>query len=467
MKKFKCKICGYSYENNILKEDFICPICGVDSTMFEEILEEHSRVLITEDNPCISRIEEKCVNCGICEKTCKDYVGIKYEDNLVPICIGCGACRLTCPRGAITEKYDYKIVDDFIKKTSKVVVALTSPAVRVSLGEEFGMEAGSFVEGKMVSALRNLGFNYVFDTTFGADLTTTEESHELLVRLREKKDLPMFSSCCPSWVRYLEAYHPTLINHLSTCKSPIAMQSILIKKYFSKIRKIEETDIVVVAITPCTSKKYEILKDGLHHCDYVLTTSELGLYLKEEDINFTSLQESEFDSIFGKGSSSAVMYGSSGGVTSSVIRIIYNTLTGDDFNDSNIVITNISDGITLKEVKINDLTLKIGIIYGLKNIENILYELEMSNKCQFDFIEVMNCNNGCIGGGGQPLTLDKTTIEKRKNCLKNVDVNSFQKYSYKNADIKNIYENFLIEPGSKISHELLHTTYKDRSYLTK
>ena len=235
MNKYKCKICGYIHEAKELEDDFSCPICGVDKTMFEEIIEETERIPIAEDNVAIERIENKCINCGMCYKTCRNTTGIKYDSKKVkePICVGCGQCKLTCPTGAIHEKYCYHIVQEFINNTDKTVVVLTSPAVRVSLGEEFGLEPGTFVEGKMVSALRKLGFDYVFDTTFGADLTTVEEATELLQRIKENKNLPMFSSCCPAWVKFMEMYHPNKLNHLSTCKSPIDMQGMIVKKYFS------------------------------------------------------------------------------------------------------------------------------------------------------------------------------------------------------------------------------------------
>ena len=474
MNKYKCKICGYIHEAKELEDDFSCPICGVDKTMFEEIIEETERIPITEDNVAIERIENKCINCGMCYKTCRNTTGIKYDSKKVkePICVGCGQCKLTCPTGAIHEKYCYHIVQEFINNTDKTVVVLTSPAVRVSLGEEFGLEPGTFVEGKMVSALRKLGFDYVFDTTFGADLTTVEEATELLQRIKENKNLPMFSSCCPAWVKFMEMYHPNKLNHLSTCKSPISMQVALIKDYFAKMKNLNRDDIITVALTPCTAKKYEAAREELNDLDYVITTSELALYLKEENIEFENLKDDSFDSIFGKGSSAGTIFGASGGVTESVSRTLYYFITGTNPSPSFFKLESVRglDGIKEATIKIQDKELNIAIINGLSNVYELLEKLEKGEKIKYDFIEVMNCKGGCAGGGGQPLSiiskLDEVR-EARMNSLYKSDDSSLIKCSYNNKDIIKIYEDYLENYGSHKSHELLHTKYFDKSDLIK
>ena len=470
MKKFKCNRCGNTLEMNKLERDYYCENCGVDASMIEEILEENARIPISEDNPSIERISNKCINCGMCYKTCREVVGIKYDIDKFssPICVNCGACRLTCPTGAIKEKYSYKIVKDFIENTDKCVVVLTSPAVRVSIGEEFGFEPGTFLEGKMVSALKRLGFDYVFDTTFGADLTTVEEAYELLTRINNNIDLPMFSSCCPAWVKYMEMYHPNKLNHLSTCKSPIAMESSLIRHYFSKIKGLKKSDIIIVALTPCTAKKYETLRDELKDTNYVITTSELALYLKEDNIDFKNLENAEYDSIFGKGSGGGTIFGTTGGVSESVLRTLHYFITGKE-EDIDLVKTRGLDNIKEISLKIKDKNINVAIINGLKNVFPILEKLEKGEKIEYDFIEVMNCTGGCIGGGGQPLGVISKMDEIRKKRLEGLykdDETSNIRCSYNNPDIIKIYNDYLVTYGSNIAHYLLHTNYFNKRNLT-
>ena len=266
--KFRCKICGYEIEASSLDANYKCPRCGLDARYFEEIIEsteDDKKIPIEKDNPAIARIIEKCINCGRCKDICENLVGIKYDikKSKSPVCINCGQCILNCPVGALVPKYQYKKVLDYINDTEKIVIVSTSPAVRVALGEEFGMESGTFVEGKMIASLRELGFDYVLDTTFGADLTIMEEASELIERLKEGKKLPQFTSCCPAWVKYMEIYHPNLLPHLSTTKSPIGMQGAIIKTYFCEMMGLDKENVISVALTPCTAKKYEISREEL------------------------------------------------------------------------------------------------------------------------------------------------------------------------------------------------------------
>lgn len=471
MKEYRCKICGYIHKGK-LEDEFNCPICGVDSSMFEEIIEPTDRIPFEEDNPSVTRINDKCINCGMCTKTCRNTTGIEYDIKThYPICINCGSCRMTCPAGAICEKYCYKDVDEFIKQDNKIVVALTAPAVRVSLGEEFGLEPGTFVEGKLVSALKELGFDYVFDVTFGADLTTVEEANELIERLNSKTNLPMFTSCCPSWVKYMEMYHPNKLGYLSTCKSPISMQTAIIKNYFAELKGLNKQDIITVAIAPCTAKKYEASRNELNDTDYVITTSELALYLKESNINFNTLENKEFDSMFGKGSGAGTIFGTTGGVCESALRTAHYFLTGTDstelleFNQVRGM-----DGIKEATIKINDKEINVAVVNGLKNVFPILEDIELGKEIKYDFIEVMTCTGGCIAGGGQPLSVIaklNEVKEKRSNGLYNDDKESILRYSYKNNDILNLYKNYLGEYGSAKAHLLLHTNYIDKSEIVK
>ena len=275
------------------------------------------RVPIECDNPSIQRDEEKCIKCGQCKNICQDYIGVhgtySLEDTLDrAVCINCGQCANVCPVSSIHETYEYPFIQEDMKNSDKIIIFNTSPSVRIALGEEFGMEDGTFVEGKMIALLRKLGAKYVLDTNFSADLTILEEGTELIRRLtKQTKPLPQFTSCCPAWVKYLEIYHPEMRNHLSTAKSPIGMQGPTVKTYFAKKMNIDPTQIVNIAVTPCTAKKYEIKReemcdagkylgiDNMRDMDYVITTRELAKWAKEENIDFTSLKDSKFDSLMG------------------------------------------------------------------------------------------------------------------------------------------------------------------------
>ena len=449
--KYKCSKCGFIHFGE-LPDGYYCPLCHSNFSYFKLIeVEEkkYNRKPVNPDNPGINRIPEKCINCGVCTKTCENIVGIKDEN----VCIKCGQCILTCPTGALTPKYDYRKVLEFINNEEYTVIAITSPAVRVGIGDAFGYPAGKFLEGKMVAALKAIGFDYVFDTTFGADLTSMEEAYELKNRL-EKKEL-MFSSCCPSWVNYACIYHPELIKNLSTCKSPIGMEASIIKDYYLNIDEMDKDKTIIVAVTPCTSKKAEILNGD---CDYVITTSELAHLIREQNIDFRKLEDAEFDSV--NGSSSGTIYGASGGVTLSVLRVLYNYLTGKDLT---------ADEVSIKEkefykeikVKINKEIITCASVSTLYNLEKIL-----EIKDNFNFIEVMNCAGGCINGGGQILMpqneKDKLKKERSKSLFKD-DIKPHIKYPYKNPIIKNLYEDYLDSPGSEIAEKIFHTKHKNLS----
>lgn len=457
MNKFRCKNCKCLISE---LDPVLCPNCGS-----KDCFEECKMIPISEDNLGVCRINKKCINCGLCKKVCLENIGNSNDDGKK--CINCGQCIINCPMGAIVPKYDYKKVKVEIDNPQKIVVALISPAVRASLGEEFGMEVGTNVEQKIVTSLKKIGFNYVFDTTFGADLTVMEEASELLERIRTKGRLPQFTSCCSSWVKYLEIFHPELLPNLSSCKSPISMQNAMIKTYFAKENNLDSTNIVTVAITPCTSKKVEIKRAELLYGDYVLTTSELALFLREENIDFKNLIDTNFDPIFSHGSGAGVIFGNSGGVTEAVIRTLYYFLTGNNLSDKYLNYSPVRGFNNLKEtiVKINNFEIRVLVIFGLNNFEKVIDKIG-----NYHFIEVMNCKGGCIGGGGQPLipiAKQEEIYKKRIQCLYNCDIIDNVRSSYQNPDIRQIYQKYLGRPLSKISMELLHTTFSDKSSLLK
>ena len=420
------------------------------------------RVNISDDNPSIVFDSSKCDECGICKNICKINVGVYgYSDEDYP-CINCGSCTFVCPKKCLSERDETNKLRKLLH-SGKTIVFQTAPAVRVALGEEFGYKIGTNVEGKMVSALRKIGGDFVFDTTFGADLTVMEEAYELVGRLKNKQKEPMMTSCCPSWVKFVEMFYPEFIPNLSTCKSPISMQGSMIKNYFSKINNINKDDIASIAITPCTSKKMEILK--FNDIDLVITTRELAKYLKEENIDIKNLKDSTFNALMSKGSGSGVIFGSSGGVTEATIREVYHILnkrraTGRLLNFKEVRgLANVKEtSITIKGV-----TLKIAVINGTGDARKVLEKIK-SGEVYYDFIEVMACEGGCIAGGGQPRNMNLTPLLKNKRMtgLYKSDKRMKIRNASQNPDIIDIYNNFLGEVGSDTAHKYLHTSYTNR-----
>lgn len=434
---------------------------------------------VASDNPAIKKDASKCIQCGYCVRVCRNDVTVArmYELGITkkPICINCGQCANYCPTESISEKLDYMKVMQLLNDKSKTVVFSFAPAVRVALGEEFGIEPGVNVYKKIIAALRNIGAKYVFDITFSADLTIMEEAMELINRIKEGKNLPMFTSCCPAWVKYVEIFYPELIPNLSTCKSPIAMQGSTIKTYFAKMKNINSDDLINVVIAPCTAKKYEIKRRELNvtrrDTDFILTTRELALMIKKNNIDFLHLDNSEFDSPLGLGSSAGVIFGNTGGVAEAALRTAYHYITDEDLDDNSLTFSKVRgmSGIKETEVIIGDKAIKVAVANGMKNAK-ILIDKIKSGTVNYQFVEVMNCTGGCIAGGGQPkLTLMdmKSAKQKRIDGLYSEDSKMKKRVSYKNPDIIKIYKDFYGEVGSSLAHQYLHTKYTDKSYLLR
>lgn len=442
------------------------------------------RVPVELDNPSIKRIESLCIQCGECQKVCREKISVSHHYDLTKtmdtaICIHCGQCVNVCPTGALVEKQDWMKVHDVIDSHKKRVVAITSPSVRVGLGEAFGMESGSFVEKKMVAALRALGVDVVFDTTFAADLTIMEEASELIDRITHHKPLPQFTSCCPAWVKFAETYYPELLANISSSKSPISMMAPTIKTWYAKKEGIDPKDLYLVAITPCTAKKFEIKREemcsaSLYHqsetypdCDCVVTTKELANWMKAENLDMDHLEESDYDSLMPKGSGAGLIFGNSGGVMEAAIRTAYYFLTNQQPPENLLKLEAVrgEDGIREATVTINDLNINVAIIYGTENVRKFLPRLKEKH---YDFVEVMTCPNGCIGGGGQPKHIGENIsdiTQKRSESLYQGDEEMVLRTSHKNPAIQKIYEEFYSQPLSDLSKKLLHTSYHVRDDL--
>ena len=382
-------------------------------------------------------------------------------------CVLCGQCSLVCPVGAIVETDYTNEVTAAIQNPSKHVIVQVAPSVRVGLGDEFGMEAGAVVTGKMVTALRMLGFDKVFDTNFSADLTIMEEGSELLKRIREGGKLPMITSCSPGWVTYLEKHHPELIGHLSTAKSPQAMFGAVAKTYYAQKMGWDPHDVVSVSVMPCTAKKYEasrpeLGRDGYQDVDYVLTTRELAKLIRYVGLDLSVLPESEFDSPLGTGSGAGAIFGATGGVMEAALRTAYELYTGKTLPRLEFdAVRGDINAIKEATIDLDGTPLKVAVANGLKNAEELIRRVERG-EADYIFIEIMACPGGCIGGGGQPIGTNNAVRDARIQALYEIDRSLPLRKSHENPEIKTIYEEFFGAPLSQRSHELLHTHYHAR-----
>jgi len=443
------------------------------------------RVPIELDNPSIKRNEQLCIKCGQCKEICTNYIGVHNTYTLEQtggkaVCINCGQCANVCPVSSITEQYEYPDVKKEIENKDKIVIFSTSPSVRIALGEEFDMADGSFVQGKMVALLRKLGASYVLDTSFSADLTIVEEASELIERItKNTAPLPQFTSCCPSWVKYVETYYPDMLDHISSSKSPIGMQGPTIKTYFAKKMGIDPEKIVNVAVTPCTAKKFEIRReemnaaskylgiDGMRDMDYVITTRELALWAKEENIDFAQLENSQYDSLMGEASGAGVIFGNTGGVMEAALRTAYQYITGEPAPAEFYSLQPVRgmENVKEAEVEIGGLKVKAAVIYGTKTAGEVIQKIK-NGEADYHFVEVMTCPGGCIGGGGQPKGTILKGDELRKKRIEGLykrDSEMQLRNSHENKEIIQLYNEFYGKPLSELAEKMLHTSYTDRS----
>jgi iron-only hydrogenase group A len=440
-----------------------------------------SHVVVDEKNASIARDSQYCIECRRCVRICRDMqkveaYGVNYRNSRtnvgtpheIPLdCIFCGQCSAVCPTAAITEKDDIKKFEDALADPKKMVIVQTAPSVRFTFSEEFGMPPGTFWEQKLVASLKALGADKVFDTIIGADLTIVEEATELIKRVKNKGVLPMFTSCCPSWVLYIEKYYPEFIPNLSSCKSPQQMLSPLIKTYYAQREKINPAQIVSVSIMPCTSKKYEAARaemnsSGHQDVDIVLTIRELARLIRKNKIDPTKLKDDKFDPALGISTGAGMLFGSSGGVMEAALRTAVEKITGEELGRLDFEVVRGEEGIRCAEIEINGLKLRVAVAHEIRNAKKLLEDLK-AGKVQYDFIEVMACPNGCIGGGGQPVP---TSPEIRSARIKGIiarDKGMSLRKSHENPVVKKIYKEFLGKPGGEKAEEMLHTRYANKS----
>jgi NADP-reducing hydrogenase subunit HndD len=493
--------CTKCYKNTKCELQDLASEMVIMEPMFIDLVPEKNYT-IDNFSPSIIKDDSKCIRCQRCVRTCQDLqhvsaLGVAYKGDQMKIstffenpmmevvCTNCGQCVIRCPTGALIEKNYIDQVWDAISDPDKHVIVQTAPATRIALGEDFDMEPGSIVTGKMAASLRKLGFDSVLDTDFSADLTIMEEGTELLTRLKKAlvdKDtsikLPMFTSCSPGWIKFIEHQYPEYLENLSTCKSPQQMFGALAKTYYAEKRNLDPAKIVSVSIMPCTAKKFEAARpemrdSGYQDVDLGITTRELAVMIKQAGLDFESLPDEKFDSIMGASTGAAVIFGATGGVMEAALRTAYEIVTGREVPFENLNITAVRGmegvreaAVTLENVLpawsfLEGVELKTAVAHGLTNAHQIMEAIK-KGEANYHFVEVMGCPGGCIGGGGQPIPTTPEIRKKRAEAIYREDEGMEIRKSHENPEVAQIYKEFLGEPLGHKSHELLHTHYTKR-----
>ena len=482
----KCLSCVRSTNCELQK---LCRDYGVEESAFEGFKPVYE---IDNSTPHLVRDNNKCILCRRCVAVCQEQyvsvigandrgidtnIGQAFELSLnnTP-CISCGQCTAVCPTGALTEKDDTDKVWEALSDPTKTVVVQTAPSVRATLGECFGMPIGTNVEGKMVSALKRLGFDKVFDTDFGADLTIVEEANELIERVKNGGTLPMITSCSPGWVKFCEFYYPDMLEHLSSCKSPQQMTGAVIKTYWAEKEGIDPKDIVSVSVMPCTAKKFEIGRDdqsaaGVPDVDIAITTRELGRMIERAGLNFTTLPDEEFDNPLGEDTGAALIFGATGGVMEAALRTANDWISGKDNADIEYAAVRGTNGLKEATAKLGDMEVKVAVASSGSAAKVVMDKLKAGNPDGWTFIEIMGCPGGCVNGGGQPIqpqsvrdTVDLKAV--RAKALYDADVASVLRKSHESPAVKALYNEWYDGIGGHKAHHDLHTTYKARKKYT-
>ena len=455
---------------------------GVHDVRFENTKEPHP---IDDSSPAIVRDPNKCILCGDCVRMCDNvqsvnaidfaYRGTKalvtpaFNKKIAETdCVNCGQCRVVCPTGAISINTNIEVIWDFLADKNTKVIAQIAPAVRVAIGDHFGYAKGENVMGKLVGVLHRLGFDEVYDTSYGADLTVIEESEELLERLASGENLPLFTSCCPAWVNFFEHHFPDMLDIPSTARSPQQMFGSIAKSYWAEKMGIPREKLVVVSIMPCLAKKYECARDefkvnGIPDVDYSISTRELARLIKRANIGFPLVLDSPFDNPMGESTGAGVIFGTTGGVMEAALRSVYEIYTGESLKNVNFEQVRGLNGVRRATINLNGFELKVGIAHGLGNARHLLEDIRNGHN-EYHVIEIMACPGGCIGGGGQPLHHGNSEIlYARANALYREDANKPLRKSHENPYIKTLYEEYLGKPLGEISETLLHTHYFNKS----
>ena len=477
-----CLIC---VRNKNCELQNLSEIYGLREHRFAGEKKEHA---IDVSSPSMERDPAKCILCGRCVRTCAeiqkvgaiDFTDRGFKSNVttpfnkglnISDCILCGQCILVCPTAALREKSSAKEVIYALGDKNKYVIAQVAPAVRASIGEEYNFPLGTNATGQLVTGLRRLGFRKVFDTNFAADLTIMEEGTELISRITKNINLPMFTSCCPGWVKFVEQEKPELLEHVSTCKSPHEMEGAVLKSYYAKKMGIDPKDIFVVSIMPCTVKKFESARPELNvehmpDVDAVLTTRELVRLFKMSGIDFNDLPEDKFDDPLGESTGAAAIFGTTGGVMEAALRTAYFKLTGTELEELELNEIRGLDGIKESTIKINGLDVNVAVVNGIGNVRPVLEQIK-NGTCKYHFIEVMACPGGCINGGGQPIHQKPEKVRKRISVLYEIDSKMKKRRSHENESVMRLYKEYFVEPNSHKAHEILHTSYTDRKRILK
>jgi NADP-reducing hydrogenase subunit HndD len=482
----ECLQCGRN--NNCELQRFAAEF-GIREERFDDIVPDIPR---DDSTGAIVLDPQKCIKCGRCIEVCQEvqdiwalsFLGRGFDTRFAPAgdvslmespCVKCGQCSAHCPTGAIFEFDDTQKVWNALDDPKTYCVVQIAPAVRVALGEEFGYEPGTNLTKKIYTALRRLGFDAVFDTTFSADVTIVEEAAEFVSRFTKQssRPLPLITTCCPSWIDYMEKFYPDMIPHFSTCKSPQQMLSSLAKTYYADQQKIDPKKMNVISIMPCTSKKYEISRteemfsSGYQDTDVVITTREFARMIKQSGIDFEHLPDSDADSLLGQYSGAGVIFGTTGGVMEAALRTAHYNITGENLHEIDFKQIRGLDGVKQTTVEIDGKKIRVAVAHGLGNVATVLNQVRNAKKngepVPFDFIEVMACPGGCIGGGGQPYGVTNEVRLKRANGLYSDDEQNKVRFSHENLMIKKLYKEFLGKPSSEKAVDLLHCHYVDRS----
>lgn len=490
--------CQYCTRSSDCELKAIASHLGIENIRYEG---EKPEQKIDESTPALVRDSGKCIKCRRCVTVCREVQGVGalfpqkrgYKTIIGPAfamdldsvaCVQCGQCAAICPVGAIQEKNDIDKVWAALEDKTKHVVVQTAPAIRAALGECFGYPPGTLVTGKMVTALRRLGFHAVFDTNFAADLTIMEEGTELLMRLKKalvdkaQVALPMFTSCSPGWIKFAEYYYPEFLPNISTCKSPQQMFGAVAKTFYASKKGLKPEEMVVVSIMPCTAKKFEAQRpemnsSGVQDVDYVLTTRELGFMIESAGIDFKILEDGEMDSPLGLSTGAADIFANTGGVMEAALRTVYEIVTGREFPAEDLRLAPVEGLKGIKEASLKitgtvpewnfleNVEVRIAVAHGLENAGNLLDNLK-EGKVQYHFVEIMTCPGGCIGGGGQPRYTDDAVRLARIKAIYQEDAGKKLRKSHKNPQVKALYDEFLKAPLGEKSHHLLHTRYHER-----